>query len=372
MEKKPTVYDVAHEAGVSIATVSRALRTPHSVRPNTRKAIELAIKRLGYVPSGSAQSLAARRTNSIGLFLPNIDELDSLSDFQLTTIDQAEVVVDPPRTPSMRPDSFYFDSLLRGCELEAWRQGLSLMVNIGLGRTDTDVSRLVNDMSGKVDGLIVMARSVPERVLEPLRRHLPLVMVANAPSDHEEEFDLVRVSNRKGMSALVRHLVKAHHVSQIAYMAGPDDSPDNHKRYEGFCEGLRDCGLNPEAAPIYRGQFSQVIACTITKSLIAQDSLPEALVCANDQMALGAMTALSRAGVPVPGRVIITGFDGISETEATEPRLTTVRQPIVDLGRAAVSTLVKRMSAPGDPPISTELPVTVLLRESCEGPLAGV
>jgi LacI family transcriptional regulator len=367
VDKKPTVYDVAQEAGVSIATVSRALRTPESVRPSTRQSIAAAIDQLGYVPSGSARSLAARHTNIIGLFLPDIDELDQLSNFELSNSDDAKIVIDPPHLPQIGRDSLYFDQVLRGCELEAWRQGLSLMVNIGLGRTDDDVAHLVNTMSGKVDGLIVLARSVPERILEPLHRRLPLVMIANAPSEHEEEFDLVRVSNRKGMAALVKHLANDHHITKFAYLAGPDDSPDNHKRYEGFCEGMQSCGFNPSAAPIYRGQFSQMIAFNITQSLITQHALPQALVCANDQMAIGVLNALSSAGISVPDTVIVTGFDGIIDTETTHPRLTTIRQPMIDLGRAAVSTLVKRMNEPDSPTISTELPVTVLLRESCEG-----
>ncbi|MCI1831912.1 MAG: LacI family transcriptional regulator [Bifidobacterium sp.] len=370
MAKKPTVYDVAREADVSIATVSRALRTPDSVRPRTRAAISRAIEQLGYVPSGSAQSLAERRTNTIGLFLPNIDELEHMSNFELESRDEARMVIDPPESEQQRPDSLYFDEVLRGCELESWRQGLSLMVNIGFGRPQSDVSRLVGTMSGKVDGLIILARSAPKQVLEFLHQRMPLVMIANAPSEHEEEFDVVRVSNRKGMSALVTHLVEAHHVSRLAYMAGPDDSPDNHKRYEGFCEGMRKKGLNPGAAPIYRGQFSQQTAYAITQGLIEQHALPQALVCANDQMGLGALHALTEAQICVPDTVIVTGFDGIQETETSRPRLTTVRQPMIDLGRAAVSTLVRRLGTPDGPPLSTELPVSVLLRESCEGNLA--
>lgn len=371
VDKKPTVYDVAREAGVSIATVSRSLRTPEAVRESTRQAIRTAIDHLGYVPSGSAQSLAARRTNSIALFLPTIDELDSLDDFTLTTLDQANTVVDrPDKGPHQRYDSLYFDSVLRGCELEAWRQGLSLMVSLGLGYTDADISRVVNEISGKVDGIIVLARSIPDHMLEILHRRLPLVMIASAPSNHEEEFDLVRVSNRKGMSVLTKHVIDAHHISHIAYMTGPDDSPDNRKRYEGFCEGLTSRGLNPAAVPIYRGQFSQQVAFGLTTTLIEQNRLPEALICANDQMALGALNALDQAGVDVPGRVIVTGFDDIVETQNSTPRLTTVKQPMLDLGRAAVATLVARLNKPDAPVLSTELPVTVLLRESCEGPLA--
>ena len=367
MARKPTVYDVAREADVSIATVSRVLRTPEKVRPETRQTVLKAINLLGYLPSGSARSLAARRTNTIGLFLPNIDQLDQISDFELVTEDAADIVVDPPHAQENNSDSLYFDEVLRGCELESWRQGLSLMVSIGLRGKDGDIPQLINSMSEKVDGLIVLARSVPDSVLAFLCKRLPVVMIANAPVSQESEFDLVRVSNRKGMYTLVRHLFEKHQVRRMAYMTGMDDSPDNGKRYEGFCEGLRSEGLEPSAAPIYRGQFSQSVAYRIAASLVRQGTLPQALVCANDQMALGVLRALSDAGISVPDQVIVTGFDGIKEAAVSQPRLTTVRQPMVDLGRAAVSTLVRRLGSPEDPPISTELPVKVQLRESCEG-----
>lgn len=369
MAKKPTVYDVAEQAGVSIATVSRALRKPESVRPSTRESINKAISWLGYVPSGSAQSLAARRTGVIGMFLPNNDAVETLDDFTLSDSDTADIRFDTTDTESYRQDPLYFDLVLQGCEFEAWRQGLSLMVNIGLGRGESDISQLVGDMAGKVDGLIIMARSVPDRILEFLNKRVPTVLIADTPSDSETGYDLVRVSNRKGMRRLVEYLVDAHHVSDFAYIAGPDDSPDNHKRYTGFQEGVVSRGLNPESVPIYRGQFSRTRAKKITQDLIARGNLPRALICANDQMALGALSALNQAGIHVPDEVIVTGFDGIEETSSAHPRVTTVKQPMLKLGRAAVATVVKRIENPDDPAYSTELPVSVLLRESSEGPL---
>jgi LacI family transcriptional regulator len=339
------------------------------VRQSTRESIEVAIQQLGYVPSGSARSLAARRTGIIGLVLPNVDALETLGDFELTNHDTAEICIDRPVAGRSHRDSLYFDHVLRGCELESWSQGLSLMVSIGLGRGESDVNRLVHDMIGKVDGLIILARSVPDRLVESLYTRIPLVMVADAPVGGENKLDLVRVSNRKGMKTLVEHLVDAHHVSRFIYMAGPDDSPDNHKRYVGFQEGLAARDISPESVPIYRGKFSRPTAKKITNDLIARGDLPQALVCANDQMALGALDALAQADLHVPEDVIVTGFDGIEESDTSHPRLTTVRQPMVNLGRAAVSTVVKRIEHPDDPPYSTEMPVTVLLRESCEGPL---
>ncbi|WP_314686895.1 LacI family DNA-binding transcriptional regulator [uncultured Bifidobacterium sp.] len=364
---KPTIYDVAARAGVSIATVSRAIRKPDSVRGPTRELVEHAINDLGYVPSGSARSLAGHRTGIIGLFLPNVDAVEDLHDFRLSTNDSANVTLDPSHTETKSSDSLYFDEVLRGCELESWRRGMSLMVNIGRGRSEPDVVHVVNDMAGKVDGLVILAGSVPDRAIEFLHDRIPLVLVADAPSDNGQRYDLVRVSNRKGMRTLTEHLIDAHGVSDFAYIAGPDKSPDNRKRYVGFQEGLAARGINPASVPIYRGDFSFVTAYGIARDLEARGAVPRALVCANDQMALGVLKALNDEGLRVPQDVIVTGFDGIAETNSSSPRITTIRQPMLSLGRGAVSTIMERIATPDAPPLTTELPVTVLLRESCEG-----
>ena len=357
---------------MSIATVSRVLRTPETVRPATRDAVQDAIRILGYVPSGSAQGLATQKTGVIGMFLPGFDAVEQLHDFTLSTKDEAVLRRDPPAENSTlpKPDRLYFDEVLRGSEIEAWHQGRSLLINIGLGHSEEDITALVSDMAGKVDGMVVLARSIPDATLAFLRRRIPVVMVANAPQDGLPNADLVRVSNRKGMKTLVNHLIDAHHVDSFAYIAGPDDSPDNHKRYEGFQEALSSHGINSATAPIYRGQFRSHLAHDITADLIKRHRLPRALVCANDQMALGAIRALNEANIAIPDDVIVTGFDDIKETTSVAPRLTTVRQPMLDLGRAAVSVLAQRLANPTAPPIAIELPVTVLLRESCEGDMA--
>lgn len=117
------------------------------------------------------------------------------------------------------------------------------------------------------------------------------------------------------------------------------------------------------------GEFSRERARAVAADLIAGGRLPRALVCANDQMALGVLDALGAAGLRVPDDVIVTGFDGIDDGTRSTPRLTTIRQPMLELGRAAVRAMVARLNAPDLAPVNTELPVTVLLRESCEGPL---
>jgi len=363
--KKPTVYDVASHAGVSIATVSRVLTRPDDVRASTQQRVLASVRELGYVPSGSARGLAARRTGVLGLLLPDIDALQDLPSAEDSDPHHVEVRRDPPGPSEPSTADFYFDEVLRGCELEAWRQGFSLVISVSRGRSPENLETVLSDLAGKVDGLAVIAQSAPHDVLRRIGKRIPIVYLAGQRRD--DDFDHIITSNREGMRALAEHLVDEHGVHDPVYVAGPFDSPDDAERYSGFAEALRSRGINPSALPVLHGEFSRGRARAVAEDLIARDALPRAIVCANDQMALGILDGLVPAGIRVPEDVIVTGFDGIDDSARSTPRLTTVMQPMLELGRAAVRAMVTRLADPDLEPVTTQLPVTVLLRESSEG-----
>ena len=369
MAGNPTVYDVADRARVSIATVSRVLTRPADVSASTRERVLAAVRELGYVPSGSARGLAARRTGVLGLLLPDVDAVEELRDTATGDPHRVEVRRDPPGAAESGAAELYYEEVLRGCELEAWRQGFSLMICVGRGRSAEALEAVLSDLAGKVDGLAVIARSAPHDVLQRIGNRVPVVYLAGRRQD--DAFDHVTVSNREGMRALAGHLIDEHGVRDPVYLAGPFDSPDDTERYRGFAEALEARGINPSALPVLHGEFSRQRARAVAQDLIARRALPKALVCANDQMALGILDVLTPAGVRVPDDVIVTGFDGIEEGARSTPRLTTVAQPMLELGRAAVRAMVERVGRAERAPASTQLAVTVLLRESCEGVMAG-
>lgn len=360
--KPPTVYDVAAHAGVSIATVSRVLRRPDDVRASTRERVLSTVRELGYVPSASARSLAARHTGVLGLYFPGFDAMEELDDAEFEQPAPFDIIVDIPDSGDVRPPHLYFDEVLRGSELEAWRRGFALLVGVGRG---SNPEEMVNDIAGRVDGMAVLERSVPDEVLVHISRRIPVVLVAGPRRG--DSFDHVSVSNIEGMRALTEHLIDRHGVTAPVYIAGPPDSPDDAERYQGFVQALEARGIDPAALPLLRGDFSRVQARSIAADLVAAGALPRAVVCSNDQMALGVLDVLRVRGIRVPEDVIVTGFDGIDAGRQSTPRLTTVHQPMVDLGRAAVRVLLSRLENPDQPPISLRLPVQVLLRESSEG-----
>lgn len=365
MSRSVTVYDVAAHAGVSIATVSRVLRSPDAVRPATRERVHEAVSELGYVPSGSARGLAERRTGVLGLYFPGFDAAEEAPDLDVFADDPASV---PPFTLAhddgeTHPTSLFLDEVLRGAELEAWKRGFVLM--IGVGRDDPDRST-VRDMAGRVDGLVVLARSVPDAVLARLSRRIPVVVLSGPPRG--DDYDHVTVSNAAAMGELTRHvLAQVPEGARVAFLAGPEDSPDGGQRWEGFSRAVADAGIGSDAVTVARGDFTRESGRIATRELL-DGKAPDALVAANDQMALGAIDVLRDAGLRVPEDVLVTGFDGIEAAALSRPALTTIRQPMIDLGRAAVQVLARRLEHPDAPPAVVRLPLQILLRKSSQRP----
>lgn len=364
MSKSVTVYDVAARAGVSIATVSRVLRSPDSVRPATRERVHEAVSELGYVPSGSARGLAERRTGVLGLYFPGFDAAEEAPALDVFADHAASA---PPFTLAhddgeVHPTSLFLDEVLRGAELEAWKQGFVLM--IGVGRDDPDRST-VRDMAGRVDGLMVLARSVPDEVLARLSRRIPVVVLSGPPRG--DDYDHVTVSNAKAMAEVTRTVLTQVPGGRLAFLAGPENSPDAEQRWEGFASAVAASGMDPAAVTVVRGDFTRASGRRAAEEILA-GGVPDALIVANDQMALGALDVLRDAGLRVPDDVLVTGFDGIEAAALVRPPLTTVRQPMIDLGRAAVQMLARRLEHPDAPPAVVRLPLQILLRESSQRP----
>lgn len=364
--KAATVYDVADRAGVSIATVSRVLRTPDAVRPVTRDRVMDAVSALGYVPSGSARGLAERRTGVLGLYFPGFDAAEEAPALDVlaagaSTVRPFTVLDDEDGAPEEHPTNLFLDEVLRGAELEAWKQGFVLM--IGVGRDDPQRAT-VRDMAGRVDGLVVLASSVPDEVLARLARRIPVVVLAGPPRG--DRYDHVTVNNAEAMAELTRLVLAQTGGRPPAYLTGPADSPDGGQRWQGFSAAITGAGLPLSEVPVLEGDFTRASGRRAAGELLAR-GLPAALMSANDQMALGALDAFRSAGIRVPEDLLVTGFDGIDAAALSDPRLTTVRQPMIDLGRASVQVLARRLEQPDADPMFVRLPLTIALRESSRG-----
>ncbi|MEV0776222.1 LacI family DNA-binding transcriptional regulator [Streptomyces sp. NPDC050428] len=348
----PTVYDVAERSGVSIATVSRVYRNPDSVRAQTRDRVLEAARALGYVPSGNARGLASRTTGVLGLCFPDYADPDAETDAE------AEAEADDSAV------MLYSDQIIRGMERAARRHGYALLIAASLvGGPES----LVAKVAGRVDGFAVLAKTVPTEDLEVISRRLPVVMLAGPREiDH---LDHIEVANSDGERELARHLIRDHGLRRLAFVGVAAESPDAQARFRGYREACREAGLPVADEPDLRAEMmTQAEGERTTDALMDRATgreRPQAILFANDQMAIGALHALERRGVRVPDDIAVTGFDGIPMSRIVRPSLTTVRQPMRRLGEEAVELLIHRLADPARDPVSLMLPVSVARRASC-------
>ena len=337
-----TVYDVADLAGVSTATVSRVIHGSPLVHPDTQQRVRAAIDELGFVPDGSAQGLSRRRKDIIGLAAleRGTDEIDIEEAGQLFVDEVVHAV----------------ESVLRGTEC-------SLLLTFG--RSGEQFQRRVWSLSGKVDGLLVAEEIMPAGRLRALARRIPVVVIAGQRD--ERELDVVAVDNAAGIRALAAHLTGAHGYRRLCFVAGPADSPDAQGRLAAFLAAIAQ-HPGSRVDPVLNGDFSEASGSAAARRLLAGGPLPDVVACANDQMAIGVLREFQQAGVGVPGDVAVTGFDDIYASRIVAPTLTTVSQPLGELGRRAAERLRARIDNRALSPRAEILPTHLVVRASCGCP----
>ncbi|GEN79783.1 LacI family DNA-binding transcriptional regulator [Actinotalea fermentans] len=371
MAKRPTVYDVAELAGVSIATVSFAFRQPGRVRESTRQAVLDAARQLGYVPSASARGLAENRTGALGIYsFDLLLESDGASGGRPVREDPgpyfagsdaaARAFADDADDEDFRVFPLYVDEVQRGFELECARRGRALLI----GKGPREEGRGIVDIASRVDGLAVFPGARSAELLERLAQRLPVVAFAmpwGAGDLHH-----VRVDNAGGVRALTEHLVRVHGRRRVAFV-GATEVTDYAERFDGMRAALAELGVPVPDEVLDPTPLSAAEAFPVLRRLLAgpRADLPDALVCASDQHALDVLCLLRDAGVRVPDEVAVTGFDGVVAGRLFAPSLTTCRQPMEAMGRLAVDILTASLDDPAAPPVDVTLPVRPLFRASC-------
>jgi LacI family transcriptional regulator len=325
----PTIYQVAQRAGVSIATVSRALRGSELVAPATRERIEQAARELHFVPSRSARSLAEGRQAANGIVFPDLS------------------------------GPYYADVVL-GYEEAAAELGRSVLILATHRRGNA--AELVRDLASRVDGMVIMGRTVGDDVVREIAASgVPVVLLARAAVDG---LDSIRAENIRPAHELTDHLL-AHGYQQFGFLGDPAASPDIEQRWRGLREALAEAESPAPRGPICCALDVDAGHAAARQVLTQGPSRPDVLVCANDEIALGAMVAAEELGVDVPGGLAITGWDDIMAARYVRPALTTLRQPMRELGTLAARTLDLRLTDPGAPAVRTELPTELVVRASC-------
>ena len=344
----PTIYDVARAAGVSIASVSRVLNGQRNPRQETRERVLAAVADLGFVPDGAARALSARLKEVVGVIVrrPAADMDEDLF------ADEAESLQYP-------------DLINRGIETAAQRRGFDLLIR-SVGITEHDPGGRTLALARKSDGLILHDRVLEPDQMDRLSRQLPIVTLAGYATPTTAN---VHGDNKAGMHALARHLLRGHGYRSLGYLGGYADSPDSIERREVLAAEAAAAGATLEYGPEWQGYyFASGGAQVINQLLAAGRRLPRAVVCANDQTAFGVMSALRKHGISVPGQVAVTGFDDIPLARHLRTSLTTVRQPIKQMGTAAFDVLYSMLNRERLPARDIVLPTELIRRESCGCP----
>src|SRR5580700_1322942 len=358
----PTIYDVARAAGVSIASVSRVLNGRRNPSPEITDRVRRAVSELGYAPDSAARALSVRLKEVVGVVMRRplsagapipAPVLPAGAGGAWDTAGLLGYDAFADETDSLQ----FHDMLNRGVERAAQRRGFDLLLR-SVDIADHEAGRRVLAVARKSDGLILHDGVLEPGQIDEISRHVPIVTLAGIPSRTTAN---VGSDNVAGMRALARHLLHDHGYTTLGYLSGYSDSPDSQARLQTLAAEAAAAG-----------------AAVVTERLMASDKpLPRVIVCANDLTALGVMYALRRYGVDVPGQVAVTGFDDVPMARHVQPLLTTVRQPIGELGETAFEVLYSMIGREAPAERDIALPTRLICRESCGcqaggGRLAGV
>ncbi|SNT61588.1 DNA-binding transcriptional regulator, LacI/PurR family [Asanoa hainanensis] len=332
--ERPTLEAVAKRAGVSRATVSRVVNGSTTVAEPIQEAVRRAVRELGYVPNLAARSLVTQRTDSAALILPET----------------------PTRVFSDDP---FFHGVIRGVSMELDAADKQLVLLIAGSTAGHDrVERYT--MGRHVDGVMFASMHGADPLPAALiRMGIPVVCSGRPLGRTTVEVPYVDVDQIGGVVSAVRHLLESGR-KRIATISGPQDMVAGIDRLTGYRQALRD---SDRRSIVAIGDFTRESGTVAMRQLLDDDPKLDAVFAASDLMAHGALRALREAGRRVPDDVAVIGFDDIEMARYTEPPLTTVRQPIQQIGREMARQLMRLVAGEEIEPI-TMLPTELIIRES--------
>lgn len=327
-----TIGDVAAQAGVSVATVSKVINDRYGVAEDTSARVRAVIESLGYHASLVGQSLRSRRTKVVGVLVRDLEPFSA--------------------------------ELLKGVAGGIRDTGYELVVFSGCGQAADQAGwerRYLSRISGTLaDGaILVTPGSIDETFGTPVVAVDHNVQSSALPSVDSE--------NLKGAVAATEHLLELGH-RQIGFLAGRDDLESAHLRERGYREALEAAGLRVDETLVQVGGYDAATAAEPARLLLALDRRPTAIFAANDVTALETIAVARSLGLRVPADLSIVGFDNVPESALGEPPLTTVEQPIQQMGHEAVRLLLELIEDPTRPAAHVVLPTRLVVRQSSSAP----
>lgn len=332
-----TLEEIARAAGVSPSTVSRILNGTVRVSSAKRQAVEQAIAQFRYRPNVLARSLASGRTDTIGVLTQTVS-------------------------------SPFYAEWLRAIEDALHEPGFTPVFVSSRWNLEEERSRIEEFIARRVDGIIILHGQLDESCLADFSRQTPLVVLGRSLEGSPSLVGFP-IDNVQGAYDATRHLIEQGH-RKIAFIAGPASHTDALERLLGYRMALEETGIGFDAVRVEQGDFLETGGVAAMERLFERGVGFTAVFCANDQTAYGARLVLYRRGVRVPEDVSIVGFDDVPTSQYATPPLTTVRQPIYELGRRAAEAVVRLIRK--EPVTLSAVPLSLVVRETTCAPGAAV
>lgn len=341
--KDPTVSraaigDVAARAGVSIATVSRVLNGRPDVAPATRELVLRHVRDLGYARSRSARALTGKRTGLIGLLVPFAQ-------------------------------NSYFSAIIEGASEAAFERDARLVLCPTHHRKDREVSMLDQLMHSDTDGSLLVAPLESQQELSELRRTGSPFVVIDPTIPLDEDIAVMSAANWAGARRATEYLIGLGH-TRIGVITGPIGACASVDRLAGYHSALHGAGLPSVPEYVRAGDFAVDSGRDAARQLLALPSAPTAIFAMNDNMAIGALHAARERGIPVPEELSIVGFDDVDAAAIVTPALTTISQPLQEMGRLAITVLYRQIDGQPLDANRIELSTKLVVRDSTAPPPA--
>lgn len=309
MELQPTIKDIAHELGISISTVSRALHNQPDVNKETRKAVLELAEKLDYHPNKVALSLLKKNSNTIGVLVPNFD--------------------------------YFFSTAIQGIDEAALEAGYTVMVcqsNESYGKEMVNLKRL---LESRVDGFIISVSSetqVADHFKKIQDKGIPMILFDREINGLQSP--KVLLNNFEGGYIATKHLLEQGY-SRIAFLGGPEKMLISNQRFEGYKAALNESGIKINLKFIEHGDFSQDYAFVTTEELLRAKQKPDAIFAMSDRLAIGAMLAIKKTGLRIPQDIGLMGFNNDPITSIVTPTISSIDQPAFEMGKTAARIFIQ-------------------------------
>jgi len=307
-----TIYDVAREANVSMATVSRVVNGNPNVKPITRKKVLATIEQLGYRPNAVARGLASKKTTTVGAIIPDIS-------------------------------SIFFAELARGIEDIATMYKYNVILSNSDQNKEKEIQLIDTMYEKQVDGILFMGGNITEEHVQQFSSaSVPVVLAATY--DESNELPSVNIDYELAAYEATNSLIK-NDKKQPAFVSGEHDTTINKLKYQGYVRALGEASISVDKELIVLGDYSYQSGVTAIETLLTvEGKIPSTVFAASDEMALGVIHGAQDKGYNVPNDIEVIGFDNTRLSEMVRPTLSTVVQPMYDIGAVAMRLLTKYMN----------------------------